>query len=128
MSQPSKPLEYGRPIPDRNRRIWIAIISIVAGIACGPLGVLWAELNYCGGLSSSPLAILLFPFGMMTGYVTLGDMALVLVQFPIYGVVIGTFTLSGRLRCGILLVAIVHIGGVLLCFLYKYRTKIGGGR
>lgn len=120
MSQPSKPLEYGRPIPDRNRRIWIAIISIVAGIACGPLGVLWAELNYYGGLSSSPFAILLFPFGMMTSYATLGDMALVLVQFPIYGVVIGTFTLCGRLRYGVLVVAIVHIGGALLCFLYKH--------
>jgi len=101
MSQPSKPLEYGRPIPNRNKRIWVAVISIVAGIACGPLGVLWAELNYYGGLSSSPMAIILFPFGMMTGYVTLGDMALVLVQFPIYGIVLGA-----------LIVPQIHLGSL----------------
>ena len=120
MSEPSKQLDYGGSPSNPKRRFWVAIFAIALGIVGGPLGLIWAELDYYGGFPSSPCAIILFPFAMMTGYVTLSDMMVLLVQFPIYGIIIGTFTLFRRLRYGILLVAIIHTAGVFLCYLYKH--------
>lgn len=115
-------LDYARPTPpqnNRNKGLLLGIFSIIIGGLCGPAAIYWAELIN-RGLPRSWMATILFPFTTLTGDVTFWDGLLLFIQYPIYGIIIGLFTFSGRFRYGLLLVLLIHGFGVLLGSAWVY--------
>jgi len=118
MSPPVNKLEYESN--QKLRRLLIAMASVIVGFLCGVFGIAWEYLNL-----HHPEAwdgyrwVALFPFAMMTSNDTRTDPAIVFVQYPIYGVVIGIFAFCGYFRHGVVVVCIIHIIAVMIAFEFR---------
>ena len=86
-----------------------------------PIALVFGLFSAGGGHGNYVLARILFPWTMLstasTDSITDPFFALAVAQFPIYGVALAVASLAGRERHASILLAIVHIIGVILSFL-----------
>lgn len=101
----------------RRLRIWVALAS---GIAFTPVAVVLAVMSAGAGHGDYFAAKLLFPFTMLSthwlGSITDPMIAVALIQFPSYGIVIAIGAWKRKDIVAALALVVLHGIGVLLCF------------
>lgn len=100
-------LDLGRM---RSTAFWLPLLlfSLVVGPACLYLAVVSAGMGH----GSYTAALMFFPFTMLStrlfGSITAPFALLAIIQFPIYGFILGSATAKGRLVRTMLLLLLVH--------------------
>src|SRR5262245_47802755 len=97
------------------------ISGVVIGVLVTPLAASWGVISAGAGHGHYEFARLFFPYTMLltrlTGdTITLPLMALALIQFPLYGLVIGLAAAKGHIALAMVPLLVVHTATVILCF------------
>ncbi len=104
----------------RNKQFWL-FGGIVSGVLIGALAIVITVLIAGGGHGSYIPAKLFFPYTMLStfhfGIINLPFVVLAIVQFPLYGAVIGIAGGRGKTLHVSAVIALVHLIVAVMCFL-----------
>ena len=103
------------------RKTGFIILGTIAGILLTPPTVWLAVISAGGGHGHYVLARLFFPYTMLltrlaNDTITYPLMALALLQFPLYGAVVGLAVAKYRMAYAIVLLFVIHALAAVLCF------------
>ena len=91
------------------------IIGGILGALVTPIAVIWAIMSGGAGHGDYVAARVLYPLPMllaeMAGEFSLPMIIFALAQFPVYGIVVGTFW-----RSGLILILAIHFIALAICF------------
>jgi hypothetical protein len=97
------------------------VAGALVGVLVTPAAVALAVVSAGAGHGHYEFARLFFPFTMLLtrlagDTITLPFVALALVQFPLYGAVIGLAASKGRIALAVVPLLVVHAVAAALCF------------
>ena len=94
---------------------------LVVSLVATPTFLLAAVASAGGGHGSYLLAKILFPFTMLStlvfGSIIVPAIALAVLQFPVYGLVLGRANVKGSVDTHAAVLLLVHMLGVAACFI-----------
>ena len=124
MSAPNPILEYNDPSRQTRNRLGLA--AVVAGISATPVALFLAFLSMAAGRGDPILARALFPYSFLStiltdpftgGGLTFLSVALGVLQFPLYGILIAWANRKNYAFEAGVAIATVHILAAIPCFI-----------
>ncbi len=101
----------------KSSKFWI---PVVVALAVTPIFLYLGIASGGAGHGNYLLAKVLFPFTMLStralGSITAPFVILAIIQFPLYGVVVGSANLKSKLPASVIGVLVIHTLAVLVCF------------